>query len=149
MKISDFLSLSDVIIDVRATRKHQLLQELARKAALSLTLPADDVVSEILKREELGSTGVGGGVAIPHTRLQAVKQPLGVLAKMKQPIDFDAIDGKAVDIVFLLLLPASPEADQLVALALVARKLKAPETLSRLRRAKNTSELYAAIAGES
>jgi nitrogen PTS system EIIA component len=145
MKIPDFLSSTDVMIDVRTTNKHQLLQELARKASSTLELPADHVASELLKREQLGSTGVGGGVAIPHTRLPAVKQPLGVLARLKQPIDFDAIDGQAVDIVFLLLLPGAADADQLGALALVARKLKAPGTLGRLRSAKTAADFYSVI----
>lgn len=148
MKISDFLASDDAMIDVRASHKNQLLQELAQTAAARLGLSADFVSSELLKREGLGSTGMGHGVAIPHARLQVVKRPFGILARLKQPIDFDAIDGQPVDIVFSLLLPAPPETDQLVALALVARKLKATETLVQLRRAKNASELYAVIAGE-
>ncbi|MFG3756220.1 PTS sugar transporter subunit IIA, partial [Klebsiella pneumoniae] len=97
-------------------------------------------------REELGSTGVGSGVAIPHTRLATVNRPFGVLARMKQPIEFDAIDQQAVDIVFLLLLPAAAEKEQLVPLALVARKLKAADTLAKLRGAKAAADLYAVIA---
>jgi PTS system nitrogen regulatory IIA component len=69
-----------------------------------------------------------------------------LLARLKSPIEFDAIDGQAVDIVFVLLLPAAAESDALGALALVARTLRAPETLARLRAAKNMSELYSAIA---
>lgn len=145
MKISDFLSPTDVVIDCRAANKHQLLQKLAHKAAPTLGLPAETILSELLKREELGSTGVGGGVAIPHTRLAAVKRPLGVVVRMKQAIDFEAIDGQAVDIAVLLLLPASPEADQLVALALVARKLKSAETLTLLRSIKTPTDFYAAL----
>lgn len=147
MKISDFLSPTDVIIDCRATSKHQLLQKLAQKAAPTLGVPADAILSDLLKREELGSTGVGGGVAIPHTRLADMKRPLGVVVRMKQPIDFDAIDGQAVDVAVLLLLPALPEADQLVALALVARKLKSADTLALLRSVKTTADFYAALAG--
>jgi PTS system nitrogen regulatory IIA component len=145
MKISDFLSPADVIIDVRASNKQQLLRDLAHKAAAGLGLPADDVASELLKREDLGSTGIGGGVAIPHTRMNAVKQPFGLLARLKQPIDFDAIDGQAVDIVVLLLLPGAAEADQLGALASVARKLKGRDTLARLRAAKTAADVYAAM----
>ena len=65
MKISDFLAPADVVIDMRAPNKQQLLQDLARKAAASLGLQADYVASELLKREQLGSTGMGNGVAIP------------------------------------------------------------------------------------
>jgi len=102
MKISDLLSPTDVMIDVRASNKRLLLQEFASKAAVSLGLPVDQIAPYLLKREELGSTGIGRGVAIPHARLPDLQRPHGLLAKLKQPIEFDAIDGQAVDIVFVL-----------------------------------------------
>ena len=147
MTISDFLAPSDVVCDVRAANKLQLLQELAKKAGANLGLQPDYVASELLKREDLGSTGMGRGVAIPHARLPMVKKPHGIMARLKPAIDFEAIDGQLVDLVFLLLLPAPPEADQLVALASVARKFKADDVLKQLRRAKSESELYAVMMG--
>lgn len=146
MKISDLLSPADVMIDVRPSNKRMLLQELGAKAAVNVGLRVDQVVPLLLKREELGSTGIGKGVAIPHVRLPDLQRPYGLLAKLKQPIQFDAIDGQAVDLVFVLLLPDGAESGQLGALALVARTLRPPETLVRLRSAKTASELYAAIA---
>src|ERR1700716_2787400 len=146
MKISDLLSPRDVLIDVRAANKRQLLEERAAKAAISVGLGVEQVRPYLLKREELGSTEVGGGVAIPHARLPDLQRPYGLLAKLKQPIEFEAIDGQAVDIVFVLLLPAAAESGQIGALALVARALRPLENLVRLRGAKNTSELYSAIA---
>jgi PTS system nitrogen regulatory IIA component len=146
MQISDLLSPTDVMIDVRASNKRLLLQEFAAKAADSLGLHVDQVASCLLKREELGSTGIGRGVAIPHARLPDLQRPYGLLAKLKQGIEFDAIDGHAVDIVFVLLLPAGAENLQLAALALVARTLRPSENLVRLRGARNVSELYSAIA---
>jgi nitrogen PTS system EIIA component len=146
MKISDLLSPTDVLIDVRASNKQLLLREFADKAAVSLGLPVDRVAPCLLKREELGSTGIGRGVAIPHARLPDVQRPYGLLAKLKAPIEFDAIDGQAVDIVFVLLLPAAAEDGALTALALVARTLRSPENLVRLRAARTASELYSAVA---
>jgi len=146
MKISDLLSPADVVIDVRAANKRLLLQELAGKAADTLGLSGDEVASHLLKREELGSTGIGQGVAFPHARLPDLQRPYGLLAKLKQPIEFDAIDGHPVDIVFVLLLPAARDDAQIGALALAARTLRPPENLARLRAAKSASELYAAIA---
>jgi PTS system nitrogen regulatory IIA component len=145
MKIFDLLSPADVMIDVRASNKRLLLQELAAKAAASAGLGVDQVASYLLKREELGSTGIGKGVAIPHARLPDLKRPCGLLAKLKQGIEFDAIDGQPVDIVFVLLLPTNAEDGQLGSLALVARTLRSSETLSRLRRARDASELYSTI----
>jgi PTS system nitrogen regulatory IIA component len=146
MKIPDLLSPADVMIDVRTSDKNRLLRELAAKAASSLNLHVDQVAPLLLKREDLGSTGIGRGVAIPHARLPGLHRPFGLLAKLNQPIEFDAIDGQAVDLVFLLLLPAAAENAQLSALALVARTLRPSEVLVRLRRAKTVSEVYSAIA---
>ena len=144
MKISDLLSPTDVMMDVRASNKRLLLEEFAAMAAANLGLAVEQVTSHLLKREELGSTGTGNGIAIPHARLAGLKRPYGLLAKLKQGIEFDAIDGRPVDVVFVLLLPAV-ENDALAALALVARTLRSPETLARLRAAKTASELHAAM----
>jgi PTS system nitrogen regulatory IIA component len=145
MRIYDLLSPKDVLVDVRTSNKRQLLQELSARAADSLGLRVDQIAPYLLKREELGSTGIGRGVAIPHARLPDLQRPYGLLAKLRQPIEFEAIDGQAVDIVFVLLLPAKVESGQLEALALAARALRPPENLVRLRDAKTPSELYAAI----
>ncbi|MBA2402929.1 MAG: PTS sugar transporter subunit IIA [Bradyrhizobium sp.] len=134
------------MIDIRASNKGLLMRELAGKAAASLGVSVDVVVSHLLKREGLGSTGIGRGVAIPHARLRDLQHPYGLLAKLEKGIEFDAIDGQAVDIVFVLLLPAAVENEALAALALVARTFRSPETLARLRAAKSASELYAAMA---
>jgi PTS system nitrogen regulatory IIA component len=146
MKISDLLSPTDVMVDVRAANKERLLQELAAKAAASLDLAVEEIAPYLLRREQLGSTGIGRGVAIPHARLPNLQRPFGLLAKLRQGIEFDAIDGQAVDIVFVLLLPALAETAALGALALVARTLRPAENLVRLRGAKTAAELYSAIA---
>jgi len=145
MDIKDFLSPGDAIVDVRLADKARLLQELAERAAAALNLSADRIASELRKREDLGSTGTGGGVAIPHARMAEVKKPFGLAVRLRQPIDFDAIDGKPVDVVFLLLLPAAAAGEQLNALASVARKLRDPASLRRLRRAADGAALYGAM----
>src|ERR1035438_9104343 len=117
MKISDLLSPADVMFDVRTPNKRLLLRELAAKAASSLGLGVDQVAPYLFKREELGSTGIGGGGGTAHVRRQDLQRPYGLLEKLRPPIEFDAIDGQAVDIVFLLLLPAIAENGQLGALA--------------------------------
>ena len=146
MNITDLLSPKDVLIDVRGSNKQLLLQEFAARAADSLGLRVDQVAPYLLKREELGSTGIGKGVAIPHARLPDLQRPFGLLAKLKAPVEFDAIDGQAVDIVFVLLLPAAAENGQIGPLALVARTLRPPDNLARLRAAKTAAELYSAVA---
>jgi PTS system nitrogen regulatory IIA component len=145
MKISDFLSPAEVAVNVRADSKQQLLRDLSARVAAAAGLNAEEVATSILKREDLGSTGIGDGVAIPHTRLKAVKRPFAEIAKLRHPIAFDAIDGRDVDIVVLLVLPDTADADQLVALAAVARRLKGHDTLPRMRAAKTVAEVYAAM----
>ena len=145
MQIKDFLSTSNVAIDVQAPTKAALLSDLARRAAAELKLDADAVANEIEKRDELGSTGIGGGVALPHARLREIKKPYGLLARLKSPIDFDAINSEPVDIVFLMLLPAASQLDQLNTLAAAARKLRDRGVLNSLRKAITSAELYRAI----
>lgn len=145
MQIKDFLSAPDVAIDVRTNDKASLLRKLAARAASALNLPADVVAMEIEKRDQLGSTGIGGGVSIPHARFRQVKKAFGLMVRLKQPIEFDAIDGQPVDIVFLLILPAASQLDQLNALAAVARKLRDSAVLSKLRAAISGIELYRAV----
>jgi len=142
MHIQDFLSPGNVITDLRASNKTGVLQDLARRAAAVLKISADTISTELLKREQLGSTGMGDGIAIPHARVAGVKSPFGMLARLKEPVDFEAVDGQPVDLVFLLLGPSAPQGEQLNVLACVARKLRAPGTLEELRGAKGSQELY-------
>ena len=96
------------MLDVGERDKTRLLRRLSTQAAAVLGLNADEVSTQIAKREELGSTGVGNGVALPHARLRGLKEPFGLLARLRRGIDFEAIDDQPVDIVFLLLLPDAP-----------------------------------------
>jgi PTS system nitrogen regulatory IIA component len=148
MKIQEFLAPADAMIGVRADDKNGLLRNLSRHAGPSVGVTFDQIAAEIMKREALGSTGMGEGVAIPHARLREIEQPFGLLARLKHPIDFDAIDGKPVDLAFLLLLPVAPHGEQLNALASVARLLRRTETLRDLRRAASSDELYRAVTAE-
>jgi nitrogen PTS system EIIA component len=146
MKISDFLSPANVMLDVRASDKSRLLHQLSTQAAAEVGLDAADVSKEIAKREDLGSTGVGNGVALPHARLKGLKSPFGLLARLRHGIDFEAIDDQPVDTVFLLLLPDAPNEAQLNALACVARALRDPESLQRIRGATDGESIFRALA---
>src|SRR5450830_764162 len=146
MDIKDFLTPSDVFVGIRTSDKTQLLEDLCRRAADTLKVDADKITADILKREELGSTGMGGGVAIPHARIADVKKPFGIFARLQSAIEFDAIDRHPVDLVFLLLLPTASAGEQLNALAMVARRLRDADTIRIARRAADPSGLYAAMA---
>jgi nitrogen PTS system EIIA component len=149
MKISDFLSPANVMLEVRASDKVSLLRQLSSRAAAEVGLDANEVSTQIAKREELGSTGVGSGVALPHARLAGIEAPFGLVARLRRAIDFEAIDDQPVDIVFLLLLPESADGDQLNALACAARVLRNPEALRRIRDAADPNSLFRAITESS
>lgn len=142
MKISDFLSADNVMIGVRAVNKSQLLLEMSRKVAQSLDVSPEAIYSELEKREQLGSTGMGRGVAIPHARIAGLQRSIAVVAQLKAPIDFDAIDGDPVDFVVMLLMPTPPCADHLAMLSLIARKLKSSDDLARMRAATTASDVF-------
>jgi nitrogen PTS system EIIA component len=149
MDIRDFLTPADTLIDLRADDKVALLETLAQHAAAPCKVAADRISAELLKREQLGSTGVGGGVAIPHARLAELKRPFGILARLRRAIDFEAVDGRPVDLVFMLLLPTASAGQHLTALASVSRKLRDAGVVAQLRSATVGSALYEAMAGPS
>ena len=148
MKVSDFLSSADVTIDAAFADKQKLLEDLARRAAAIVDLEPDLILAELQKREELGSTGMGGGVAIPHARFHHLRKPFGMLVRLKKPIEFDAVDGKRVDTVALLLLPDVHEGERLGALACFARKLRDPVVMTALRRALDGAEIYRSLTAD-
>jgi nitrogen PTS system EIIA component len=148
MNIQDFLSPNDVTIDVAPANKQKLLVELANKAGSRLRLPSDIILAELSKREELGSTGLGDGVAIPHARFNQIDKAFGMLFRLRQPIDFDAVDGKPIDIVFLLLLPEGAKGEQLSALACIARKLRKSAVTAALREATSAAETFRVLASQ-
>jgi PTS system nitrogen regulatory IIA component len=149
MDFEHICQIVDTVIDLPVHSKSALLHDLAHRAALVLKVDDDIVFSALLKREELGSTGVGNGVAIPHARLEQVKKPFGIIARLKHPIDFDSIDGRPVDLVCLLLLSKENEQAQLNVLAAVARRLRTPEVLEQLRRAPNRVVLHNLMVGRT
>lgn len=145
MRIEDFLSPDNTLIDVKAPNKPSLLQELAARAAENLKLSDKRIAQELMKREDLGTTGMGAGIAIPHARIPGLHQPFGMLVRLRKPIDYQAIDGRPVDVVFLLLQSASAPGD-LAALAAVARRLREPERLQRLRKTEDAQALHLEFA---
>src|SRR5690242_14331335 len=124
MGIADLVTPGRVLTGLRAADKRGVIDALAGRAAAALGLDPAALCQELLVRERLGSTGVGKGVAIPHARLAGVATPYALLARLDRPVDFEAIDGRTVDLLCLLLLPAGAGKGQLGALACVARVLR-------------------------
>lgn len=134
-----------VLASVKATGKKALLADLAARGAPLLGVEERRLFDRLLERERLGSTGIGGGIAIPHARLASVTQPRGLFARLGHPVDFDAIDDRPVDLVFLLVAPEGAGADHLKALARVSRLLRDRALVEKLRATEGAEALYALL----
>ena len=134
MEIADLLPGPDAVLaSVKASGKKALLAELASRAATVFKLDDRRLFDRLLERERLGSTGIGGGIAIPHARLTTLTKPVGLFARLAGPVDFESIDERPVDIVFLLVAPEGAGADHLKALARVSRLLRDRALVEKLR----------------
>lgn len=146
MKIEEFLQPANVVVDLRASDKEAILRELAGRAGTALHRDPQALLQALHEREALGSTGLGDGIAIPHLRLEGIDRPFGILARLKRPIEFDAVDGLPVDILFFLVLPQKAQGGvQLNALACAARRLRDEATAKSIRLAPNAEVAYHAI----
>ena len=134
-----------VLACVKASGKKALLAERAAKAAQLYKLDERRLFDRLLERERLGSTGIGGGIAIPHGRMPSLAKPVGVFARLAHPVDFDSIDERPVDSVFLLLAPEGAGADHLKALARVSRLLRDRSLVEKLRATESADALYALL----
>jgi PTS system nitrogen regulatory IIA component len=149
MEIADLLTPRSVVAQLRATNKRQVLQELAKRAATVAGQPERAVYDVLNERERLGTTGIGSGVAIPHGKLPGLDRVYGLFARLERPVDFEAIDDRPVDLVFLLLAPEGAGADHLKALARVSRLLRDPLRCDKLRGTDNPDALYALLTDQT
>jgi len=144
MKIIDILKPDSIVCDVKVGSKKQLLETLAALAAKKVNLDERLIVDSLIERERLGTTGIGRGVALPHTRLKDLKHIYCAFMR-PTPVDFDSVDDKPVDLVFLLLVPEDAGADHLKALARLSRLLRDETVAAELRGAKNADAIYQLI----
>lgn len=147
MDINELMTSGEVVANLRATSKKQALQELAKRMADVIGLHERAIFDVLMERERLGTTGVGKGIAIPHGKLPNLDRLYGLFARLEQPVDFQAIDERPVDLIFLLLAPESAGADHLKALAKVSRLLRDPATCEKLRGTDTADALYAILTG--
>jgi PTS system nitrogen regulatory IIA component len=148
MDLSDLLTQKAILPVLKAGSKKQLLQAIAEKAAEITGLNERDIFDTIMQREKLGSTGVGNGIAIPHGKLKTLTGITGVFARLETPVDFEALDDEPVDLVFLLLAPEGAGADHLKALSRIARILREPDMVAKLRGTKDAAALYAFLSAQ-
>ena len=145
MEIAELITPHSIVPNLRAANKKQLLQELARRAAPLSGLAERTILESLTERERLGSTGIGGGTAVPHGRLPNLPRIVGLFARLEKPIPFEAVDDQPVDLVFLLLTPDNAGADHLKALARISRLLRDRAMCAKLRGTDNADALYALL----
>lgn len=142
MQLIDLITPDRIVLGVRARDKGQALAELAKRAAAHGSLDASAVLAALTAREALGSSGFGRGFALPHVRLGAVRTLSGLLVRLARPIEYAAIDGNPVDVLFLLLIPAAEGNDHVAALAAISRVMRDEENLAAIRKADNAARLF-------
>jgi PTS system nitrogen regulatory IIA component len=147
MEVADFIAPAGVIVGLHARDKRQVLEEVAQRAAIDLGLETGAILGPLLAREELGSTGVGRGIAVPHARIAGLSRLYGLIARLERAVDFAAIDDQPVDLACLLLTPGGVPAEHLPALAAVSRRLGDKSVADRMRAARTGEDLYAVLIG--
>jgi PTS system nitrogen regulatory IIA component len=145
MEIYELLTPAGVIANLRVASKRQALQELARRVAALCGQDEHRIFETLLEREQLGSTGIGGGTAVPHGRLPNLPKPIALFARLEKPVDFDAIDEQPVDLIFVLLTPSAASADHLKALARISRLLRNRAMCTKLRGTDDADAIYALL----
>lgn len=149
MKISELINDRLIIPKFTGKSKKQVLEELAKHLALNKkNIDPDELLRVLIEREKLGSTGIGDGVAIPHGKLNGLENIILVFGKSNEGIDFDSIDGKPVNLIFLLVAPSNSAGVHLKALARLSRLLKDKNFRQELIDASDAQSLYNIIANE-
>lgn len=147
MQLADFLDFDAIKTGIPSGNKRSLLQQLANLAAHRLSVDASKIHASITEREQLGSTGFGHGVAIPHGKIDGLKRIYGLFVRLAEPVDYKAIDQRPVDLVFLLLSPLDAGADHLKALAAISRVTRNAAILEKMRGARSRDALAAVLIG--
>jgi PTS system nitrogen regulatory IIA component len=147
MQLADFLDFDAIKTSLPGGSKKALLQQLANLAGQRLDLDPSAILASVSEREQLGSTGFGHGVAIPHGKIDGLKQIYCLFVRLAEPLDYKAIDGRPVDLVFLLLSPLDSGAEHLKALAAISRVTRHAATLEKMRGARSRDALAAVLMG--
>ena len=147
MQLADFLDYDAIKTSLSGGNKRSLLQQLANAAGQRLGLDPAAIHASLTEREQLGSTGFGQGVAIPHGKIEGLARIYGLFARLREPLDYKAIDGRPVDLVFLLLSPVDAGAEHLKALAAISRVTRNAATLEKMRGARSRDALAAVLMG--
>ena len=148
MRISDILTSERIICNVNLSSKKAALENLSGLiASSSIQVNEQEVFSSLLSRERLGGTGLGNGIALPHGRLKDGLSTIAAFIKLKQGVDYDALDHQPVDLIFALLVPEQSTEEHLQVLARLAEMFNKPEFLAQLRREESKEAIYGLLTG--
>ena len=144
--LGHMLTVDAIDAALTVANKKALFQQIGASAARMTGIPARDIVTALSEREKLGSTGFGGGIAIPHGKIEGLERVFGYFARLTAPIDFQSVDTLPVDLVFLILSPPDAGADHLKALASVSRALRDRNNAAKLRGARSRDAIFALLS---
>ena len=146
MNINDMLSDDAFLMNFDGTSKKQVLEELSKLAEIKLGVNSRTLLENLIKREKLGSTAVGNGIAIPHANVATIDRPFVFVSTLVNGLDFNSTDDLPVDIIFLLIAPNNAGSEHLQALALISRLLRNKELTTKLRGCKTAESALAVIS---
>jgi PTS system nitrogen regulatory IIA component len=149
MKISEILNKDSIIADLESTNKNGVIKELARSVSKATDASPDDIAAVLMEREMLGSTGIGGGIAIPHGKLNSVKSVTIGFGLSRQGVEYDSLDNRLVHIFFLLLTPENSTGGHLKVLAQISKLLKKTQFKAGLQAATSVDEIHDIIMEEN
>ena len=145
MKISEILDKDSIIDDLKSADKQGVIQELSQAVAKNNSAPAKEIARVLMEREDLGSTGIGGGIAIPHGKLNTVDTVSVGFGLSRTGVEYDSLDGKPVHIFFLLLTPENSTGSHLKVLAQISKLLKRDDFKERLKTAGSAEDIFEII----
>ena len=150
MQIKEILTLERTLFGVPGGSKKRVLEYFSKFIAQQYPeLDAEEIFTKLIARERLGSTGIGDGIALPHCRISHCTEAVGTFIRLKDKIDFDAIDGQPVDLIFLLLVPEEANEAHLQTLALLAERFSDENLRKELRKTDQVEQLYQLICAPS
>ena len=141
MKLSEFINKDSIFLDVHAESQKNVFKILGNIFSKKNKTLSSLIIEKLNERERLGSTSVGNGIAIPHTKIDGINETQVIFLKLKSGVDFSASDGKKIDLVFSIIAPQNSESDHLLILSSISNFIRKKQKIDRLRGSKNMEEV--------
>lgn len=142
MKITNIITKQNIFLELEVSSKKLLFKEISIIISKKENIKTNQILESLNEREKLGSTAIGNGIAIPHTKINGLKKIFSLFIKLNKPIDFSANDSKRVDLVFVIIAPEDSTTDHLLALSEISKFLKITKNVEKLRKSKSIEKIY-------